>query len=70
VTSRSCSRRSSSRLKFDPAFASTTMAIYLTLTSRAGAERPDLIVWPRPRRRRRSGATPSSCARSARSPAR
>lgn len=33
-------------LKFDPAFASTTMAIYLTLTSRAGAERPDLIVWP------------------------
>jgi len=33
-------------LKFDPAFASTTLAIYLTLTSRAGAERPDLIVWP------------------------
>src|SRR5207302_9752950 len=33
-------------LKFDPAFATTTLAIYLTLTSRAGAERPDLIVWP------------------------
>jgi apolipoprotein N-acyltransferase len=33
-------------LKFDPAFASTTLAIYLTLTSRAGADRPDLIVWP------------------------
>ena len=33
-------------LKFDPAFATTTLAIYLTLTSRAGAEHPDLIVWP------------------------
>ena len=33
-------------LKFDPAFGPTTLAIYLTLTSRAGAERPDLIVWP------------------------
>jgi len=33
-------------LKFDPAFAPTTLAIYLTLTSRAGAEHPDLIVWP------------------------
>ena len=33
-------------LKFDPAFAPTTLAIYLTLTSRVGADRPDLIVWP------------------------
>jgi apolipoprotein N-acyltransferase len=33
-------------LKFDPAFATTTLAIYLSLTSRAGAEHPDLIVWP------------------------
>ena len=33
-------------LKFDPAFGPTTLAIYLTLTSRAGAEHPDLIVWP------------------------
>ena len=33
-------------LKFDPAFGPTTLAIYHTLTSRAGAEHPDLIVWP------------------------
>src|SRR4029077_3732264 len=34
------------RMKFDSAFGTTPVAIYLTLTSRAGAERPDLIVWP------------------------
>lgn len=33
-------------LKFEPDHAATTVAIYLSLTRRAGAERPDLIVWP------------------------
>ena len=33
-------------LKFEPSHAATTFGIYLALTRRAGAERPDLIVWP------------------------
>jgi apolipoprotein N-acyltransferase len=33
-------------LKFEPGHAATTLGIYLSLTRRAGAERPDLIVWP------------------------
>ena len=33
-------------LKFVPGHAATTVAIYLNLTRRAGAERPQLIVWP------------------------
>ncbi|HYS16375.1 MAG TPA: apolipoprotein N-acyltransferase [Candidatus Binatia bacterium] len=33
-------------LKFEPGHAATTLGIYLTLTRRAGAEHPDLIVWP------------------------
>jgi len=33
-------------LKFEPGHAATTLAIYLSLTRRAGADRPDLIVWP------------------------
>ena len=33
-------------LKFEPGHAATTLAIYLSLTQRAGADRPDLIVWP------------------------
>src|SRR5262245_34301627 len=33
-------------LKFVPDHAATTVAIYLNLTRRAGAEHPQLIVWP------------------------
>ena len=33
-------------LKFEPGHAATTLGIYLSLTQRAGADRPDLIVWP------------------------
>ena len=33
-------------LKFVPGHAAATVEIYLTLTRRAGAERPQLIVWP------------------------
>jgi apolipoprotein N-acyltransferase len=33
-------------LKFEPGHAATTVAIYFSLTQRAGAQRPDLIVWP------------------------
>jgi apolipoprotein N-acyltransferase len=33
-------------LKFEPGHAAATVGIYLALTRRAGAERPDLIVWP------------------------
>jgi apolipoprotein N-acyltransferase len=33
-------------LKFEPGHAATTLGIYLSLTQHAGAERPDLIVWP------------------------
>jgi apolipoprotein N-acyltransferase len=33
-------------LKFVPGHAAETVAIYLDLTRRAGAERPQLIVWP------------------------
>ena len=33
-------------LKWDPQHAATTLGIYLALTRRAAAERPDLIVWP------------------------
>lgn len=33
-------------LKFDPGFASASMAIYTSLTRQAAAGRPDLIVWP------------------------
>jgi apolipoprotein N-acyltransferase len=33
-------------LKFVPGHAAATVAIYLDLTQRAGAERPQLIVWP------------------------
>jgi apolipoprotein N-acyltransferase len=33
-------------VKFEPSYAETTVEIYLSLTRRAGAEHPDLIVWP------------------------
>jgi len=33
-------------LKFEPSHAEKTVEIYLSLTQRAGAEHPDLIVWP------------------------
>ena len=33
-------------LKFEPGHAATTVAIYISLTQRAGAQHPDLIVWP------------------------
>ncbi|HET7340599.1 MAG TPA: apolipoprotein N-acyltransferase [Methylomirabilota bacterium] len=33
-------------LKWDPQFVTVTLGIYLELTRRAGAEHPDLIVWP------------------------
>lgn len=33
-------------LKFEPNYAAKTVEIYLSLTQRAGAEHPDLIVWP------------------------
>src|SRR5436309_8445151 len=33
-------------LKFEPNYAEKTVEIYLSLTQRAGAEHPDLIVWP------------------------
>jgi apolipoprotein N-acyltransferase len=33
-------------LKFDPNHAANTLAIYSTLSRRAGVDRPDLIVWP------------------------
>ena len=33
-------------LKFEPNHAATTVAIYFSLTQRAGAQHPDLIVWP------------------------
>lgn len=33
-------------LKFDPSHAATTLGIATSLTRQAGAERPDLIVWP------------------------
>jgi len=33
-------------LKWDPAYVSVTLGIYLDLTRRAGAAHPDLIVWP------------------------
>ena len=33
-------------LKFEPSHAEKTVEIYLSLTRRAGAEHPDLIVWP------------------------
>jgi apolipoprotein N-acyltransferase len=33
-------------LKWEPRHTATTLAIYMALTRRAGAERPDLLVWP------------------------
>src|SRR5439155_1322725 len=33
-------------LKFEPGHAAKTVGIYVSLTQRAGAEHPDLIVWP------------------------
>src|SRR5206468_453972 len=33
-------------LKFEPGHAAKTVGIYFSLTQRAGAQRPDLIVWP------------------------
>jgi apolipoprotein N-acyltransferase len=33
-------------LKFEPGHAAKTVEIYVSLTQRAGAEHPDLIVWP------------------------
>jgi apolipoprotein N-acyltransferase len=33
-------------LKFEPGHAATTLGIYRSLTQHAGAEHPDLIVWP------------------------
>jgi apolipoprotein N-acyltransferase len=33
-------------LKYDPEFGERTLAIYLALTQQAGAQHPDLTVWP------------------------
>src|SRR5207247_9821132 len=33
-------------LKFEPTYVATTLAIYSSLTRRASAEHPQLVVWP------------------------
>src|SRR2546425_6385450 len=33
-------------LKFDPTYVATTLGIYSSLTRRASAEHPQLVVWP------------------------
>jgi apolipoprotein N-acyltransferase len=45
-------------LKFDPEHAATTLNIYLALSRRAAATKPDLLVWP-------ETATPTPLARDA-----